>query len=530
MNQDENHPVVVLVVPYRDTPDGARAEHLRTLLEWHHGQTHHLKLIVVEQSTDHKFNRGLLLNIGRTRATELYPEAAAIIYHDVDLIPSHALTALYTTQLPTVDTCVHFGSAWGFYGQRGYVGGVLSVHPHSPPFPTQIYGWGKEDDLWLYFWKNAPHASNIVRVQKSSTVFYTNLETHATVQDKQQFLRTNRLKCDAAWEWVEHYKRMGPPAPDDATPHEVLREESPNHHLVVRLPGPVEPPLRSIIAVAYDTIAASQRRRNNRSLSPIDAARARHNYIKMCLLYEMREHSRVSGGGPSSRALDLASGKGGDLRKWQSVCDELVGIDISGKCVEEAKRRAHKSRFDATYQVASMVDPDLDLGLGRFDYAACMFAAHYACETDETLAYFFENVSAHLKPGGACVCVYPDYYTIEQILRTGIPLPGVTIEGWTSGARGTGHKYMFRMEGCVACPEFQVDPDTWTQAAIAQGLEIVQQRNLCDALHDCLKRDRALAQRMGVRPEHLTGDLRLTQMYCCCVLRKVPTHKRTRRE
>jgi SAM-dependent methyltransferase len=175
-----------------------------------------------------------------------------------------------------------------------------------------------------------------------------------------------------------------------------------------------------------------------------------------------------------------------------------------------------------------MVDPDLDLGVGTYDMAACMFAAHYACESDETLACFFENVAAHLREGGVCVCVFPDYYAVEQHLRAGVPIPGVAVEGWTFGARGTGHRYTFRMEGCVACPEFQVHPDTWSRAASDQNLEILQRKNLTAVLRDGLRRAPQLATDMRVRPEHLSGDLRLTQLYCSCILRKRRARKRAR--
>lgn len=526
---------VILVVPFRDGGDGERAEHLRLFLEWHERCSTRIRLIVVEQSSEHKFNRGLLLNIGRARALELYPNAAAIIYHDVDLIPSPALTTEYETRLPTIDSCVHFGSAWGFYGQTNYVGGVLSVHPRaSPVYPTQIYGWGKEDDLWLHFWKRQhSSAGSIVRVPRSATTCYTNLEGR-TMQEKQQFLRDHDLKCGHAWEWVDHYKRVGPPAADEATPHDLLRETAGTQHthLLVRLPGPLDPPLRSVIAVAYNVIAKKQRRRDERSSSCVSAARARHNFVKMCLLYEARDLLMVSPG-PNLRALDLASGKGGDRRKWASLAHDvvLVGADISRESVAEARRRDRTSRdrVRATYHVASMLDPDLDLGVGTFHMVACMFAAHYACESDETLACFFENVAAHLREGGVCICVFPDYYAVEQHLRTGVPIPGVAIEGWTFGARGTGHKYTFRMEGCVACPEFQVHPDTWRRAASNQDLEILQSKNLTDALRDGLRRAPQLATDMRVRPEHLSGDLRLTQLYCACILRKRRARKRTRR-
>jgi len=62
-----------------------------------------------------------------------------------------------------------------------------------------------------------------------------------------------------------------------------------------------------------------------------------HNDVK-------RELIKAYAGG-ASRLLDLACGRGGDMKKWADAqIAEVVGVDLSPKEIEEAQRRYREMR------------------------------------------------------------------------------------------------------------------------------------------------------------------------------------------
>jgi hypothetical protein len=137
----------LIIVPYRDPGDGSRAEHLRIFRS--HLQSHGFQnpLLVVEQTKDdRKFNRGALLNIGATLATN----ATSFLFHDVDLLPSSELVEPYC--MPANAAVCHFGSLWtSKYSFKTFFGGVLFMTRLAfktiNGFPNQCWGWGGEDDI-----------------------------------------------------------------------------------------------------------------------------------------------------------------------------------------------------------------------------------------------------------------------------------------------------------------------------------------------------------------------------------------------
>jgi hypothetical protein len=136
----------LIIVPYRDSGDGVRQEHLRLFKA--HMHTHNCKnfILVVEQSKDlKKFNRGALLNIGAVLATN----ADSFIFHDVDLLPNAQVLESYVDPGPDP---VHFGALWtSKYTHKTFCGGVLYMtRKHLERingYPNKCWGWGGEDDV-----------------------------------------------------------------------------------------------------------------------------------------------------------------------------------------------------------------------------------------------------------------------------------------------------------------------------------------------------------------------------------------------
>jgi DNA-directed RNA polymerase subunit E'/Rpb7 len=108
------------------------------------------EIYVVEQTDEHKFNRGILLNIGFLEA--LKDGRNIFIFHDADLVPkdSDDLMALYV-KYPEIP--IHIAKCWDRYTgnkEYNYLGGILSISEkdfkNANGFPNNFYGWGGEDD------------------------------------------------------------------------------------------------------------------------------------------------------------------------------------------------------------------------------------------------------------------------------------------------------------------------------------------------------------------------------------------------
>lgn len=110
--------------------------------------------------------------------------------------------------------------------------------------------------------------------------------------------------------------------------------------------------------------------------------------------------------------LDLCSGKGGDLFKWQKAdVSEVLFVDIAKKSMEECQDRYYKARtkvgghpqFGVHFIVMDATEEDLTKRLPRkmqCDTVSCQFALHYAFRSEKHLRRILWNVSSCLKPGG----------------------------------------------------------------------------------------------------------------------------------
>lgn len=124
-----------------------------------------------------------------------------------------------------------------------------------------------------------------------------------------------------------------------------------------------------------------------------------HNDIKWRMIQAFS--SGVSG------HLDLACGRGGDIRKW---CDAGIshvrGVDISRHEVAEATRRLRgfeeqrRQRFNYVFEKRDDVGEKPIDWTRQYDSVSCMFAAHYFFVNEPTVKAFLRNASAALVEGG----------------------------------------------------------------------------------------------------------------------------------
>jgi len=151
-----------IIVPFRENDPNAkgRTQHLKKFkkrmgeflpevmdfLDTKHGRESEFDITVIEQSEDHKFNRGALLNIG-FKQDETYD---AYIFHDVDLLPKDKMISAYAGPYAE-DAIVHLASEWTRWKNHyKFLGGVLLVgremFERVNGFPNNFFGWGGEDD------------------------------------------------------------------------------------------------------------------------------------------------------------------------------------------------------------------------------------------------------------------------------------------------------------------------------------------------------------------------------------------------
>jgi hypothetical protein len=134
---------LLVVVPYRD-----RESHLKEFIPYItstlESQSIHYKIVIIEQSPEKLFNRGLLCNIGFC----LYQkECDYICIHDIDIIGENFD---YTYE----PIATHLSARWKGYDYKEFysrcLGGVVLFPTQDfikvNGFSNEYWGWGAEDD------------------------------------------------------------------------------------------------------------------------------------------------------------------------------------------------------------------------------------------------------------------------------------------------------------------------------------------------------------------------------------------------
>ena len=211
---------VNIIVPFRDGGDQTRTKHLEffrnrmsiflpKVVESLTAQGWDAKfdITVIEQSPEHSFNRGALLNIG-FKLDETYD---AYIFHDVDLIPEDIMIPVYAGPYGK-NAIAHFASEWGRYkNPYKYLGGVLlvgsEVFKRANGFPNNYYGWGGEDDelrrrFETLLGENVQEYVTLVGKEgglRDLEQIQTAREKLGTIQDKNPVRWEGKAKHDATW-------------------------------------------------------------------------------------------------------------------------------------------------------------------------------------------------------------------------------------------------------------------------------------------------------------------------------------------
>ncbi len=198
----------LIIIPYRDTPDGKRHEQLIVISEFFEKSLDKsmLSYTVAEQNDTKPFNRGWLLN----KAVSQNMDYDYYIFHDVDLIPDSTLLKEYY-KFPELPIHLgHRGQRWSVdkpvsWPVNKFIGGVFSVSKDDfikiNGFPNNFWGWGAEDDALSY-----RLYINDITVESPEKGSVTDLE-NLNIQEKLEVLRKNKEKNMTAWEQLDIDKK-----------------------------------------------------------------------------------------------------------------------------------------------------------------------------------------------------------------------------------------------------------------------------------------------------------------------------------
>jgi hypothetical protein len=144
-------------------------------------------IFIVEQTPEHKFNRGALLNLGFLEASK--QGYNVFIFHDVDLLPGDKMASYYVKN-PEIP--IHIARCWDRYKGQEYLGGIISISAKNftdlNGYPNNYWGWGGEDDELS---RRVKEISLQIENPKEEDCEITDLEG-MNLQEKLQVLKENQ--------------------------------------------------------------------------------------------------------------------------------------------------------------------------------------------------------------------------------------------------------------------------------------------------------------------------------------------------
>lgn len=123
--------------------------------------------------------------------------------------------------------------------------------------------------------------------------------------------------------------------------------------------------------------------------------------------------------------LDLACGKGGDLKKWYDYkIKNVSGYDINNYSIDELNRRLNNmknkiSNFNLNVKVFKKdLCNSILSGNNEFDVVTCMFGFHYFFKNKNTFETIIKTIKNNLKKNGIFIGVIFDGESVRNLLNT----------------------------------------------------------------------------------------------------------------
>lgn len=179
------------------------------------------------------------------------------------------------------------------------------------------------------------------------------------------------------------------------------------------------------VGAAYSALPTDQARggRSGRELSRTRHLRAFQNWVKAVLISTYAPR-------PTTRVLDLACGRLGDLAKWRLAgARDVCAVDIAAESLRDACARVAGDRGANAGLRLRLVRADLGatdlMGAGvlapneKFDAISCQMAIHYFFQTERRALTFFRNIADRLNPGGVFLGTTTDSNVLVKRVRDG---------------------------------------------------------------------------------------------------------------
>ena len=102
--------------------------------------------------------------------------------------------------------------------------------------------------------------------------------------------------------------------------------------------------------------------------------------------------------GTSRRLLELACGTGTHALEFEKFGHEIVAVDYSEDMLAIARQKADKVSSSVDFRWADM--REMDLAVGPFDAAICLFDSIGYVETNEAIMQVLQGIRKYLRPSG----------------------------------------------------------------------------------------------------------------------------------
>eukprot|EP00116_Pleurobrachia_bachei_P004405 sb/3464667/ len=281
--------------------------------------------------------------------------------------------------------------------------------------------------------------------------------------------------------------------------HEVTRPV-PNHEITKTVPNHENAELARQHYNKLEQVSLAQR-----GDSRIANLRGFNNYVKSLVMNDFR--ARIGPlGDRGAVILDLACGKGGDLRKWglakpsHVVCVDIADVSIA-QCKTRYEERPRELTFKANFIVSDCTRDDLsdkytehNIHDVEFDLVSCQFALHYAFESQVQAIRMIKNATSRLKPNCFFFGTIPrsDYFVKRYKTLTGgdtrfgndvfhvdFTHPGITHFPLFSS------QYVFYLDGAVeTLPEYLIHFPLLKVMMEAEGCECVLECPFSEYIYD----------------------------------------------
>jgi mRNA (guanine-N7-)-methyltransferase len=224
-----------------------------------------------------------------------------------------------------------------------------------------------------------------------------------------------------------------------------------------------------------------------RNSSPIISIKKFNNWVKGVLISKYTKKG--------FRVLDVCSGKGGDISKWQK-CDvrSVVFVDLVHDSIHDSMDRFNKTcpNYEATFIVADCHLPELNELFEhhnlKFDISSCQFALHYSFESEDRARGFLLNISNSLREGAFFISTIPNSEEIKKRAVANNPFGNdyYSIEfDQVEHFAPYGCSYTFWLKDAIDnVPEFVVDKTILVSLAEEYDLELVEYFDFWDFFDD----------------------------------------------